>query len=404
MNITFLNHSSVQISLSSGLNILTDPWFFSKVFCDSWMLLRENTKPVINSSTEEQLIFISHEHPDHLNFPTLRKYFPGARLLLRRDVRPGILAALNKLKFNYTLINTNEVMTLPSGDKIAVFTYHGDSALYVSDSYSRHSILNYNDCEFDRQSIDSILEILPSSVSIVAGQFGLAGYYANSDQPSIFYSAVEQKISRLISISSRLSADIVLPFASYAFFCLESNCHINSFQPSLSLVNDRISSAGLSTWIPYINETLDLSDTINKSELASPDRFSYWNIPYSSHQIEDDRTQPVSFSEISSSVDKLLKRLSKLSVSIPNIDFKIKIISGDTSYFAVLNLFKRSLILLPSSSVYDFSIPAKIFEYSFLYRWGADTLNVSGTASVRSLEKYRSFCCTLDFLLKKVYQ
>ncbi len=53
-------------------SILVDPWFSGKVFNDSWELLNETNIDDLDLSNLKY-IFISHEHPDHLSWSTLKK-------------------------------------------------------------------------------------------------------------------------------------------------------------------------------------------------------------------------------------------------------------------------------------------------------------------------------------------
>ena len=66
----FINHSCVSFENKNHL-MLVDPWFFSRVFNNSWSLLQNvNTDDInLNKLTH---IFYTHEHPDHLNWPTLK--------------------------------------------------------------------------------------------------------------------------------------------------------------------------------------------------------------------------------------------------------------------------------------------------------------------------------------------
>ena len=80
--IRFINHACFSIELEENL-ILFDPWFEQGVFNDSWSLLW-GTK--LDSLPLEKLthIFVSHEHPDHLHFPTLKsiiKAKPNIKLI-----------------------------------------------------------------------------------------------------------------------------------------------------------------------------------------------------------------------------------------------------------------------------------------------------------------------------------
>jgi UDP-MurNAc hydroxylase len=51
--------------------ILTDPWFMGEAFNESWALISKPsmTPDALKAATH---IWISHEHPDHLDFATLK--------------------------------------------------------------------------------------------------------------------------------------------------------------------------------------------------------------------------------------------------------------------------------------------------------------------------------------------
>ena len=75
MKIRLISHACVLID-TGGARILSDPWFFSKAFNESWSLFPE---PAIDTSLLDSVhyLWISHEHPDHFHMPTL-KSFPQA--------------------------------------------------------------------------------------------------------------------------------------------------------------------------------------------------------------------------------------------------------------------------------------------------------------------------------------
>ena len=77
MKIELISHASILITCGD-IQILTDPWYISRGFNNSWELLA--TKHL----SEEELkginyIWISHEHPDHFNVPTLRAFLIGLK-------------------------------------------------------------------------------------------------------------------------------------------------------------------------------------------------------------------------------------------------------------------------------------------------------------------------------------
>ena len=65
--ITFINHACFTIEKNNEM-IFVDPWFFGRIFNNSWSLFKETEKIDLSNL---KYIFITHEHPDHLHWPTL---------------------------------------------------------------------------------------------------------------------------------------------------------------------------------------------------------------------------------------------------------------------------------------------------------------------------------------------
>ena len=68
--ITFLNHASFSLENDDSLT-LVDPWYFGRIFNNSWSLLKDTDDSKIDYS-KLKYISISHEHPDHLHWATLK--------------------------------------------------------------------------------------------------------------------------------------------------------------------------------------------------------------------------------------------------------------------------------------------------------------------------------------------
>ena len=69
--VKFINHACIQIFYGE-FSILIDPWFDGKVFNNSWKLLKDTDLKNVDFTNLKYIVF-SHEHPDHLNFDTLKK-------------------------------------------------------------------------------------------------------------------------------------------------------------------------------------------------------------------------------------------------------------------------------------------------------------------------------------------
>jgi len=401
MKVTFLNHSSIRLRFASGLDIVCDPWFESKVFNNSWRLLSEES-PHLDELDKNTLIYISHEHPDHLNFPTLKRYFQNQYVLSRNDLRKEIPETLSKIGLGFCGIMPNTIHYLPSGDQIGIFTFYGDSGIYACDGKTGKSIFNFNDCEFTEEYMKQILSIIPSNVSLVAGQFGLAGYYANRDQVEVFHAAKEVKLQRLYSISHKLNAELILPFASYAAFCKEHNSYINKFQTSLQEVRLALSTLPSKIWIPLPNTTIDLSLDISQDYLELVSGEKYWSNLQKRSLTDANKDDLMRIPDLVEALDNLSCICAEKLIQVPsNIPlFQIGMIVNGNILPLEVNLSTFSVAMLPATQTTIFDIPSDELVYAFKYRWGADTLNVTGSANVRSIQGYRYFCQLLDQLLK----
>jgi L-ascorbate metabolism protein UlaG (beta-lactamase superfamily) len=75
MKIRFVSHASFCVE-ACNTSLLTDPWLFGKAFNNGWALL----SPAAEVHWPEiDYVWISHQHPDHLHFPTLKSIDPQQR-------------------------------------------------------------------------------------------------------------------------------------------------------------------------------------------------------------------------------------------------------------------------------------------------------------------------------------
>src|SRR6266540_1763485 len=148
MKVTLISHASALIE-DGPIALLTDPWFMGEVFNESWSLL---CPPVLTPTTLQGVthIWISHEHPDHLHFPTLRAIPADQKtnitLLYQRHFSSRVFEALTSLGFR-------QVIELPQG---RWFDLGGDVSILCRSVGTLDSllavrsaggtVLNVNDC------------------------------------------------------------------------------------------------------------------------------------------------------------------------------------------------------------------------------------------------------------------
>ena len=397
MKIQFINHSSINISLNSGMRIVCDPWIYSKVFNNSWRLKREHEVSI--NGHGEAIVFISHEHPDHFNIPTLKKYFQNSHAIIRNDFREEIANALTRMNIKAIRMEPNKLHTLPSGDEICLISYYGDTGIYIRDGKSGHRIFNFNDCEYSPNHVKGLKGLIGGSVDVVAGQFGLAGYYGNSDEKEPFNQAARIKLDRLVEVSNALENKYILPFASYAEFCKRHNKHINERQVKLEDVRKIMYKNLKKAWIPYIGEEIDLNNL--ESTLwpkMSDKRVEYWDDFKNNEELVEDVNMAIEdvYVSFKNFINKL--RYTGAVVGKGKI-YKLGIKCKEQTYYREIELDKHERREIDKLDV-DFVVPSDELDFAFKYAWGADTLNITGSAYVLNLEKYREFCGIINYIWK----
>ncbi|XP_071803282.1 cytidine monophosphate-N-acetylneuraminic acid hydroxylase isoform X1 [Asterias amurensis] len=70
VQITYFTHACIEIKLGD-LIMFTDPWLIGPAFARGWWLMHEPPADWLDRLAKADLIYISHLHSDHLNYPTL---------------------------------------------------------------------------------------------------------------------------------------------------------------------------------------------------------------------------------------------------------------------------------------------------------------------------------------------
>jgi len=184
----WLNHASVNFKFK-GVSLTTDPWLYGPAFLGGWWLNKPSLKSSIQTLTQSEYIYISHNHPDHLHPETLKLVSKNTTILspkFNSGATTKYLKALGftkikELEFNqlYELQQDFVVAILKSGD------FRDDSGLYIQ--------LGNQQCllTVDANYLNS--GILPSNIDVLLTAFagGASGFpliydnYPESDKNKI---------------------------------------------------------------------------------------------------------------------------------------------------------------------------------------------------------------------------
>jgi UDP-MurNAc hydroxylase len=225
MKLRFVSHASFSVE-SGGVKLICDPWLFGKAFNRGWALL----SPAASVNWEEiDYLWISHQHPDHLHFPTLKSIPSDQRhritVLYQKHASERIPKVLRGLGFSKVQeLKLNKWVSLRGGIEVLCGSV-GSMDSWIAIRAERMTILNLNDCVMEPRHLGYVSKLV-GRVNLLLTQFSFANWIGNhSDE----LGEVEAKLQDLRFRVTFLKPDVTIPFASFIYFCNEENKWMNEF-------------------------------------------------------------------------------------------------------------------------------------------------------------------------------
>jgi UDP-MurNAc hydroxylase len=216
MKVKFIYSACVEIQ-TSGITILTDPWFTDGVHGGSWYHFPEVVDP-FKYITEPDYIYISHIHEDHYDPKFLHKLFDkyGVKPILIPDSKHNyllhkgksdglILTPTRSLDLGHTELFIEEDLTDSISDV--------DSTLIVHDKINNKTFLNLNDCIYNESHVNKLQKILKkftNNIDLVGMVYTAAGPF-----PQTYFDLKSDKDTLLEAANNRKNKcfDIYLRYA-----------------------------------------------------------------------------------------------------------------------------------------------------------------------------------------------
>ncbi len=154
MKVTYIGHACILLE-SGGTRILMDPWLTDPTYHGTWW----HYPPLrvgVRDLPPIDYLYISHEHPDHFDPPTLAQLDKDVRVLIARYTRKRFrdrLAALGFRRITEVDFGT-DVACNGSGLTVRLVPPDrawDDSAILVRDA--QHTVFNVNDCHLDEATL-----------------------------------------------------------------------------------------------------------------------------------------------------------------------------------------------------------------------------------------------------------
>lgn len=190
MKVTYIGHASMMVE-TEGVRVLMDPWLTDPTYHGTWW----HYPPLahgIRDLPRPDYLYISHEHPDHFDPPTLRQMDKDVHVVIanykRKRFRDRIAALgfrhIEEVEFGKPFRCGGNGVTLRL---IPPDRPWDDSAMLVQDGHS--TLLNVNDCHLD----DATLERLGKEQRI---DLAFLTFTGASQYPGCFEFPLASKIER----------------------------------------------------------------------------------------------------------------------------------------------------------------------------------------------------------------
>jgi UDP-MurNAc hydroxylase len=263
--IEWINHASYLMDLPE-LALLCDPWFEGTAFKDGWAHITP-TAFTYDRFGEVSHIWISHQHPDHFAPTTLKKIPAADRarvVVLYQETDDKLV--VNWLRSN-GFSNAREVplrrwLKLTPDIEIQVGTLSDDSWLALR--HNGKTYLNVNDCVLKRRElIESIAEAI-GKVDILFTQFSYAQWVGNPKDSELRRKDALEKYDRIRLQDEIFKPRIIIPFASYIYFCHEENFFMNDGVNAVCDIAEFIEARlGKRTVVLYPGETWNIEESVH---------------------------------------------------------------------------------------------------------------------------------------------
>jgi UDP-MurNAc hydroxylase len=383
MKITFISQASILVR-TSDCTILTDPWYKGTAFNDAWKLFPAPNwnNDMLNDITH---LWISHEHPDHFNIPTLKSFPQDFKdrviLLFQKNNSDKLPNAFKAFGFkNIKLLDNRKIYPITEKTKVYVSQIgQMDSSLAVMNEGV--TILNLNDCEANNVDCKNFKNDL-GKIDVVLNQFSMAGYNGFYDYEKHLPIAAQTIINNMVENHRDLDAKISIPFASNLYFCTADNKYMNDFGNTPTKVYQRFQDEKLDMVVLYAGDTLDTEQPgahSNKEALAKYDEL------YKNGEKIIDTPPIIQLDKIKEAVKKrsdqlktkfpklLLKKLQAVNIQIPDLNTVVE-----------LCLYTGIVTDLGSGKDFDLVIYSQPLFFSFDTTWGLQTMGVGARFRIKN--------------------
>ena len=221
-SIKYFNHAFLIIE-GKKFKFATDPWAIGPAFNNGWWLKNKTEINWLKELNSCDFIYISHNHPDHLNLHTLRKVDKNKVFIIPKFQHDSIGGLLKELNFkNIIYLDINKQFQYKNSDLILCILKSGDFRLDSGIYFSNGKFSSLIDVDTNAINFQRLPEVSLYATSYKGGASGYPLMFENYNiQEKREIIKKKNNFLKVIKIKNilQLKAKYFLPYASA--FCEE---------------------------------------------------------------------------------------------------------------------------------------------------------------------------------------
>lgn len=254
-----IGHATL-ILLEDGEPLLaTDPWLIGSVYWRSWWLEQYPTAEELDLVRHVRHLYLTHSHPDHFHWPTLRKLgprpivharfprFDADEFLTRHGYSPRTLEPWQWYSVSHSV--RVACVPVPIDDSIMVIDTPHTTVVNLNDSFPRRALLRY----LRRRLLE------PGKPVVALKSYAPASVAASMfrDGQRDVMKTEKDYVATACRMAEAVGATDFVPFASQAFFCRRDSRWANEFKVTHEHLRQYWDAASVRLCEPFI--TMDLA-------------------------------------------------------------------------------------------------------------------------------------------------
>ncbi len=378
-SIEWVNHASFVIHFED-IHFISDPWLDGHAFNNGWSLLSESKFQYKDFSSITHIWF-SHEHPDHFSPSNIAKipkeYRSKITVFYQKTEDKRIINHLSEMGF-LSIIELDPNVWFEINPRFKILcgpVAGGDSWLTVK--VGSLTLLNMNDCIFplDRDLLDVAKQI--GKVDILFTQFSYANWVGNRGDINMMQNHAKRKLVEMKRQNDLFKPSIIVPFASYVWFCHEENYYLNTCANAIQDVVHYIQHVLQKVAIVlYPGEVWKIKENHSNESALLKYKEDSLRMQSKPQLVKAKYIDPKVMSLEANNYLKRIKEKNSLIFLLRQRVAKFYI----TDYQKAFSLSPRSGFkeINSAEADCDISLGSDSLYFMFRYEWGGETLSING--------------------------